>query len=142
MEWELWIHGRKGAVDGQLMRWYVTPPLRSVEAKFDYTAKEADELSYRRGDIIDILSDWERGEWLVARKGKDHGAVAKAYMERMVLRRVKATSKWVAKSLDELSFKKGDVMDVFDDREGNAFLSGRKKDKEGLIRKECCVNGV
>jgi len=135
-----WLFARKGTTGGNVLRWCVTPPLRSVEAKYDFTAKEADNLSYLKGDIIDILSEWESGDWLMARKGKNQGLVAKSYMERTVLKKVKATSEWVAKSSDELSFKQGDIMEVFDEREGNAFFSGRKGDKEGLVRKDCATS--
>ena len=136
-----WLRARKGRIGGSVLSFYIKPSLWIAEAEYDHSAKEENELSYLKGDIMEVV--WERAHdsgWVMCIMGNNYGLVARAYLERMALRKAKAISKWTARTSNELSFKKGEVMEVLEEREGNAWFLGRKRDKEGLIRKDCVTS--
>ncbi len=63
---------------------YTTGPppayaLRKVEAQFDFTARSEREISFHKGDVLEILQDNGDG-WLLARTGGFEGRIPEAYV--------------------------------------------------------------
>lgn len=66
----------------------MTPPLQAMEyrAKFDYTAQHSDELSFEKGDIIDIREKQDNGWWIGTRRGgSTEGLVPSNFVEALAL---------------------------------------------------------
>jgi hypothetical protein len=61
-----------------------TPPpaysIRKVSAQFDWAARSGSEMSFRSGEVLEILRDSNGDGWLLARKGKEEGMVPEAYV--------------------------------------------------------------
>jgi hypothetical protein len=73
----------------------MTPPLQAMEyrAKFDYTAQLSDELSFEKGDIIDIREKQDNGWWIGTRRGgSTEGLVPSNFVEALALEGVSDTS--------------------------------------------------
>ncbi|KAK3938992.1 hypothetical protein QBC46DRAFT_316570 [Diplogelasinospora grovesii] len=58
--------------------------LRNVEAQFDFSSRGTGELSFQKGDVLEILRDSNGDGWLIAR-GKDgvEGKIPEAYVRTL-----------------------------------------------------------
>jgi hypothetical protein len=55
--------------------------LRKVEAKFDFVAEKDNELSFKMGDILEVLTESHGDGWLTARKDGKRGDVPESYCQ-------------------------------------------------------------
>jgi hypothetical protein len=107
------------------------PVLCRVRALFDYTADDTDELSFKAGDVFDVVAK-DEGWWNGRLASGASGIFPENYVEEIsadadggggggdsaVLCRARALFAYEAADTDELSFAVGDMIDVTEKDEG------------------------
>jgi len=58
-------------------------PLRKVVAKFDFTAEASNEISFKTGDILEVLKESTGDGWIVVRKAGREGDIPEAYIKNL-----------------------------------------------------------
>ena len=56
-------------------------PLRMVEAKYDFTAQAGNEISLRKGEMLEVLKEATDDGWLAVRKGAEEGDVPQSFVK-------------------------------------------------------------
>ncbi len=54
--------------------------LRKVTAQFDFAARAGGQISFRSGEVLEVLRDSNGDGWLLARRGGEEGRIPEAYV--------------------------------------------------------------
>ena len=93
---------------------------------FTFEASSSDELSFKKGEVLNVLDTSEKWWWEASKPDGTTGVVPSHYVKviaedegsnREVLFSARALFTFEASSSDELSFKKGEVLNVLDTSE-------------------------
>ncbi|KAF8945827.1 hypothetical protein BGZ52_009345, partial [Haplosporangium bisporale] len=92
-------------------------------AMFDFVGREEDELSFKVGDIINVLEYSDVDDWWRGTLGKNSGIFPSNYVQEVthqhiplvnVIARVQAKWDFTSKDEGDLSFKAGDTINVIE----------------------------
>ena len=102
-------------------------------AKIGYKAQTSDEISLKKGDVLEVLEDQEPTEWrpwISVRKGDEKGSVRRAHVIDAV-RLAEAQADYSAKEINELSFNMGEMIEILHDQPPQPLLQARKGNQTG-----------
>lgn len=127
------------------------PTLKHVRASYEFQGRSAEELSFKSGDAIEVTSMSDKN-WWEGRCAGVSGTFPSNYVEEVPddqlaqkneqksrvnntsTQSVTALHNFKARTPDELSFKKGDVIAVVRDIDQN-FWEGKLNNKTGCVPK-------
>lgn len=112
-----------------------------VQAMFDFVGREEDELSFKVGDIINVLEYSDVDDWWRGTLGKNSGIFPSNYVQEVthqhiplvnVIARVQAKWDFTSKDEGDLSFKAGDTINVIE-YENDDWWRGALGDNVGIF---------
>lgn len=87
----------------------------TARALYSYAAQREDELSFREGDYVTVITKNADGWWEGEANGA-RGVFPGNYVEEYLRPKVKAQWAYTAQRADELSFSEGDVIEVLEEK--------------------------
>lgn len=108
-------------------------------ALFDYTAAEANELSFREGEVLVLVERFADSEWWQGRLGEREGLFPRNFVEPLVVDPptpsgfVRALFDFSPSEDNELAFNEGDLITVLEKDPESDWWKGELNGRQGLF---------